>query len=176
MESDSKDAPAKARGSSKLILLVVVVLVIAAGSAAGSIVYMSRMLPSAQAGARPASRAAVEETPSSEHSSEGEGAPGVAMAIEGLIVDVKHGSTGEIHHLKVGLSVEIAARIPEEELKHLTPRVRDAAITYLRSLTLEEVTDAAKFDDLRRELRERVAKALGRIKVGKVLFTDFVAQ
>jgi flagellar basal body-associated protein FliL len=97
------------------------------------------------------------------------------LTLEALVIDIK-GEAEEIHHVKVGLAIELTKKIPEEELKSYVPRARHAAIGYLRGLTYAEAASPKHFDTLRSELGEAVAKAVGKSNVSKVLFTDFVVQ
>jgi flagellar basal body-associated protein FliL len=91
-------------------------------------------------------------------------------------VDVREGQ-GPLHHLKITLAIELAAKPKdEEEFKRLTPRARDAAIEFTRALTFDEVTTPKRFEGIRADLGERVAKAIGKSRVKRVLFTDFVVQ
>ncbi len=73
----------------------------------------------------------------------------MAAAFEPLIVDVMDGE-GTAHHLKLGLSAELAEGVTEDEFKLLMPRGREAAISYLRSLSFEEITNRKKFAKLRK--------------------------
>jgi flagellar basal body-associated protein FliL len=102
--------------------------------------------------------------------------PAEILTLDPLIVDVREGQ-GPLHHLKVTLAIEFATKSKdEEELKKLTPRARDAAIEFTRALTFDEVTTPKLFEGIRTDLGERVAKAIGKSRVKRVLFTDFVVQ
>jgi flagellar basal body-associated protein FliL len=101
-------------------------------------------------------------------------AAGVAQ-LDNIVVDLRE-SNGELHHLKVGIAIELKGEMHGEEFKRYEPRARDASITYLRSLTFEEVTTPANLERIRTTLGERIASAVGRTHVRKILFTDFVAQ
>jgi flagellar basal body-associated protein FliL len=102
--------------------------------------------------------------------------PVETLTLDPLIVDVREGQ-GPLHHLKVTLAIELATKSKdEEELKKLTPRARDAAIEFTRALTFDEVTTPKLFEGIRADLGERVAKAIGKSRVKRVLFTDFVVQ
>lgn len=178
-EDDSLIPPKK----SKLGLILGVVggvLVLVAGAAAG--LFLGPSLfggPSAAAaGAPPAAHAplapnAVNAAPKSAQP----GAPEkiVTATFEPLIVDVMD-SDGMAHHLKVGLSAELAEGVTADEFKLLMPRGREAAITYLRSLSFEDVTSPKKYGRLKRELIRNVTKAIGENKLHRLLIVDFVAQ
>jgi flagellar basal body-associated protein FliL len=100
---------------------------------------------------------------------------GIVAALDPIIVDIRE-ANGDMHHLKVGLAVELGKGVSDEEFKRQTPRIRDTAISYLRSLKFDEISSPSKFDPIRTELGERIAHASGKAKVQRVLFTDFVAQ
>jgi flagellar basal body-associated protein FliL len=102
--------------------------------------------------------------------------PAETVTLEPLVVDIREGQ-GPLHHLKVTLAIELASKPKdEEEMKRLIPRARDAAIEFTRALTFDEATTPKQFEGIRAELGERVAKAIGKARVKKVLFTDFVVQ
>lgn len=161
-----KAVPVK-KGPPTIVLLLGAVIATGASAAAGAVLGPSL------AGNKPA--AAAHGAPAASASSSDDGPPGEAATLEPIIVDVREAS-GELHHLKVGLAIELGHGVTEEEFKKLVPRLRDAAISYLRSLPFDEVTTPAKFDPIRTELGERIAKAAGKDKIKRVLFTDFVAQ
>lgn len=100
---------------------------------------------------------------------------GPTHTIDPVIVDVKD-SDGGLHHVKVGIAVELDKDIKEEDFEKYVPRARDAAILYLRSLSFDKVTKTDEFEGIRQELGKRVLAALGEKRAKKVLFTDFVVQ
>ena len=87
-----------------------------------------------------------------------------------------HDKEGAIHHLKVGLAIEMPHGKLEAELKNYTPRGREAAIALLRSKEWDEITSPKLFESLKKELSEHVSEAIGKERVSRVLVTDFVAQ
>jgi flagellar basal body-associated protein FliL len=155
------------KGPPTIVLLLGAVIATGASAAAGAVLGPSL------AGNKPV--AAVHGAPATSASSSEDGPPGEAATLEPIIVDVREAS-GELHHLKVGLAIELGHGVTEEEFKKLVPRLRDAAISYLRGLPFDEVTTPSKFDPIRTELGERIAHAAGKDKIKRVLFTDFVAQ
>lgn len=106
---------------------------------------------------------------------EKEDEPVEVAPLDPIVVDIRD-DQGVLHHLKMGVSVELAKAMPEEEIKKLMPRARDAAIEYTRALPYTEVIDNKRFGEIRKELLERVTKALGKSRVKKVNITDFVVQ
>lgn len=96
--------------------------------------------------------------------------------LDPLVIDVRDES-GDNHHVKIGIALEVAGELHEEEWKvEVVPKVRDASIAYLRSLHYEEAANSAKFETIRTELQERISKAVKKPKVRKVFFVDFVVQ
>jgi flagellar basal body-associated protein FliL len=159
-ESAPKKAPAK---TGKMLLILGAVLATGGSAAAGALIGPGLVAKSHAAPAASASAA---------HESD---EAGEAAALDPIIVDVRE-ANGEMHHLKVGIAIELGKGVTEEEWKRAVPRIRDAAISYLRSLKFDDIASSAKFDPIRTELGERIAHAAGKIKVHRVLFTDFVAQ
>jgi flagellar basal body-associated protein FliL len=149
------------RGGLGIVIVLLSALCSAAGAAFGP-VLVSRIVKPAAAAEAPAEKA---EEP-----------PAESLTLDPLIVDVREGQ-GPLHHLKVTIAIELDAKPKdEEEMKRLTPRARDAAIEYTRALTFDEVTTPKLFEGIRTDLGERVAKAIGKSRVKRVLFTDFVVQ
>jgi len=95
--------------------------------------------------------------------------------IPAVVVDLRDGE-GRIKHLKVGLTAELGEHAAVEDLKLVIPRGREAAITYLRSLSFEEVSDAQHFVAIKDELGKRVIESLGEERVHRIVLTDFVVQ
>jgi flagellar basal body-associated protein FliL len=156
------------KGLPGIVLMLGAIIATGASAAAGAVLGPALAGNKAQAGvhgAAPAASSAGEEADT----------PGEAAALEPIVVDVRE-ANGELHHLKVGIAIELGHGVTEEQFKHLVPRMRDAAISYLRALPFDEITTPAKFDAIRTELGEQIAHAAGKDKVRRVLFTDFVAQ
>lgn len=183
MSNDDSLAPPKKSKLGLILGIVGGVLVLVAGAAAGLILGPSLFggPPTAAAEAPQTAKAAG---PAADHAApkgaKGEQLPTapekiVAAAFEPLIVDVMD-SDGVAHHLKVGLSAELADGVTAEEFKLLMPRGREAAISYLRSLSFEDVTSPKKYAKLKKELVKNVSKAIGENKLHRLLIVDFVAQ
>jgi len=151
----------KGLGGMGIVVVVLTAICSTAGAAFGPMIT-SRVKPASPPAA--ASAEPVEEPPAE------------SITLDPLIVDVREGQ-GPLHHLKVTLAIELASKPKdEEEMKRLIPRARDAAIEFTRALTFDEVTTPKRFESIRADLGERVAKAIGKARVKKVLFTDFVVQ
>jgi flagellar basal body-associated protein FliL len=165
--------PAKKSGS-KLGLIAAVVLLVGAAAAGG--LYGGKLMQKPAAAAKHAPEeegeaAAEEEEAPAKKPTE---APKASAALPALVVDVRD-KDGDIHHLKIAISFELG-EVPEDEFAKCMPRGREAALIYLRGLSFEQVTDAKQFEKLRKELTEKVAEAVGKKRVKRVLLTDFVAQ
>src|SRR5690606_10962208 len=96
-----------------------------------------------------------------------------SVSFEPIVIDIGS-KRGARHHLKVGLAAELRDGVTEEDFKAVSPRGREAALTYLRTLDFSVVTDPTKYKEIRRELSKRIKKALGEDKVHRVLLVDFV--
>jgi flagellar FliL protein len=167
-EEEADGVPKKSgKSGGKLFLIIGAVIATGGSAAAGAVLGPSLAKGHAQAAAAASASAAA-----GDHGAE-EG--GSVQALDPIIVDIRE-ANGDMHHLKVGLAVELAKGVTDEEFKRQTPRIRDSAISYLRSLKFDEISSPSKFDPIRSELGERIAHASGRAKVQRVLFTDFVAQ
>jgi flagellar basal body-associated protein FliL len=186
-EAAATSSATPSSGKGKSIALIVGVIVLAAASAAGGAVAYQRLLaPKAAAPAGGEKHAAkaehaeeAEEEDDSHAEAHGEGHKPPTVQIEAFVVDLRNGE--EMHNLRIGLALEMKDPVEKEEeakemVKEVTPRARDAAITYLRAVPPEEMTDPAKLEEIRAELVKRIKKAIPKPKVKHVLFTDFVVQ
>lgn len=167
-DAKSKDDVGKS-GSGKghfVALGVMALILVGASSAAGAVVapMLSKTAPHAEKKDAADDEPEVEEIPTVE-----------TMTLEAIIVDIR-GENGEVHHLKIGLAIELKVKVGEEEMKGFVPRARDAAITYLRSLSPSDVTSNQRYENLRKELGDRLTKAIGKKFVKGILITDFVVQ
>jgi flagellar basal body-associated protein FliL len=171
-ENDGNEQPVVEKKSRKRLLGVLVTSVLIVGAGVAGTVLGPRLL---------SSQAETEETESAPSHSEKESSEGEEegpvnpMAMPAIIVDV-HDKQNQPHHMKVGLTIELAGGVTKEEFERYTPRGREAAITYLRSKTFDELTEPAQFPVVTKELYERIAKAMGEKHVKRVVITDFVAQ
>lgn len=100
-----------------------------------------------------------------------------SIKLDPIVVDLRH--DGAVRHLKVGLSLEPAHTGGGHGgggIEPYLPRGREAAITYLRSLTFDEATNPKAFERIRGELEQRIIAAIGKSRVGRIVVTDYVAQ
>jgi flagellar basal body-associated protein FliL len=164
--SESKEKqPAAPRGGPGLIGMVLPAL-FAAGAAFGGAKF-------AGAGAHGGAEAAT-----TEHA-EVPKPPGPTLALEPFLLSVTDVNK-KSHPMKVTIAIEFDGAEPKGEkeddsLKGLTPRIRDAALGFLRTVTYEEAIDAAGGSKMRTEMLERLRSA-GATKAEHILITDLVIQ
>lgn len=94
---------------------------------------------------------------------------------EAIVIDL-YDSEKILHHLKVGMTVELHDGVAPEDFTRYVPRGREAAISYLRGLSFEEATNPKGFTAVRDHLSATVRAAVGSERVVRVVVTDFVAQ
>jgi flagellar basal body-associated protein FliL len=150
-------APAK-KGAGGMIMGIVLPALLAGGAAYGA----SRAAAKAPA-AHAEAPAHAEVHP-----------PGPTVALEPFLVSVADGSK-KSHPLKLSVAVEFGTHDKEDVLKPFTPRIRDAILSYVRTLSYEDAVDAQRSEKLRSELLDRCHKA-GAVTAERVLITDLVSQ
>lgn len=182
--SEEADKPADAAAPKKsklglIIGIVVGVVTLVGGSVAGAVLGPKLL----------GSEDAAQDDPSGDHegsdksqksekksSREGKAPERIVTAdIPPVVVDLRD-TEGRIRHLKVGLTAELGDKVTAEEFKLVIPRGREAALTFLRALSFEEVSDAQQFIAIRDELAKRVTEAVGEERVHRMMLTDFVLQ
>ena len=180
MADDKKPADAKkdekaeaaGGGKGKTIILVVVVLLVAVLSSVGGALVAPKLMGQPAAAEKPKPKHNAEEADEEE---EAETPIFSTLPLDSMIVDVRN-DEGEFHHLKISVALEIKVKVPEEELKGFVPRARDAQLTYLRTLSPADVVSTKRYETIRKELSDRIIKAVGKKFVKKILITDFVVQ
>jgi flagellar basal body-associated protein FliL len=108
--------------------------------------------------------------------------PGPTVALDPFLV-VTLDVAKKTHPMKVTLAVEFEPNPKEakegegkeDTLKGFTPRIRDAALSYLRVMTYEDAMDNTHSDKMRADLLERF-RAAGAVGATRVLVTDLVVQ
>ncbi len=101
--------------------------------------------------------------------------PGPTVALDPFLVSVPD-AKGKSHPMKLSVAVEFGGLVHDEAaLKAFVPRIRDAVLAYMRTLSYEEALESAHSDKLRDELLERCKKA-GASGAERVLITDLVSQ
>jgi flagellar basal body-associated protein FliL len=99
--------------------------------------------------------------------------PGPTLPLEPFLVTISDAAKKQ-HPMKVTLAIEFDGGTKEDTLKAFTPRVRDAALSFLRTMPYEDAIDP-KTDKVRAELLERV-RQIGATHAERVLITDLVVQ
>ena len=100
--------------------------------------------------------------------------PGPTVSLEPFVL-LTPDSGKKMHAMKVTVAIEFEEKVKEDIMKSYTPRVRDAALGYLRALTYEDAIDGAKSDKIRADLLERF-RTVGAVAASRVLITDLVVQ
>jgi flagellar basal body-associated protein FliL len=114
----------------------------------------------------------VQAAPAASHVEEAK-PPGPTLALEPFVVTIPDANK-KVHPMKVTVAIEFDAKAKEEELKSLTPRIRDASLGYFRTLTYEEVIEPTASDKMRPEVLEKLRTA--GTGAERVLITDLVVQ
>ncbi len=184
-EKKEEAPPAAGKGKSKLLAIVGLLVVVGVSSVAGAALspIIGPRVAGAPAPPKPPKAHAppkedgdpAEEEDEGDEAEKGKKESHGLTSLEAAVVDLRD-STGETHHLKIAIAIEVKAEIPEEEVKVFVMRAKDAEITYLRTLSYEEVTDHAKFEQIRKELSIRVLKVFGKKHGKKMLITEYVVQ
>ncbi len=84
--------------------------------------------------------------------------------------------TGDLRHVKVGLTIELPETTNEKEFASYVPRAREAAIGYFRTRDFEQLSDPKNFVQVVKDLNKEIASAVGKKRCKRVVITDFVAQ
>jgi len=79
-------------------------------------------------------------------------------------------------YLSTTVGLQVTSEAARESVDSAQPLIKDALITYLSSLTIEELTDASTRDDIRVAIRGLVNQTIAPQNVEAVLFLDFVLQ
>jgi flagellar basal body-associated protein FliL len=155
--ADKKAAP---RGGAVGLVLTGL---IAGGAAFGG----ARAAAGRSAGHAPPAPAAASHTPRV-------GPPGYTLALEPFLV-MAADTNRRAHPMRVVLAVEFDQTVREEGARVFVSRIRDASLTYLRTITYEAASDPERMEQLRTHLLERV-QSTGATGVTRVLLTDLVVQ
>jgi flagellar basal body-associated protein FliL len=157
--SDDKQKQAPPRADGPTLLGMVLPAVFAAGAAFGG-----ARLAGGHHAAAPASSEQAESTRP----------PGPTLALEPFLLTVTD-ANHKGHPMKVTIAIEFESATKEETLKTLTPRIRDATLGYLRTLTYEASVDPTGGDKLRTDVLDHL-KTSGVPAAEHVLITDLVIQ
>lgn len=100
--------------------------------------------------------------------------PGPTIALEPFLVSVTD-EAGKAHPMKLSVAVEFSSAAKEETLRPYVPRIRDAILAHMRTLSYEDAVSSQHSDKLRGELLERCQK-VGALAAERILITDLVSQ
>jgi flagellar basal body-associated protein FliL len=188
--SEEPEKPAEGaapkKGKAGLIIGIVIAgVTLVGGSVAGAVLGPKLLGGSDEAAEKPAKSEKSSKGHKSEKSekseSHGEGDEGEGpekitnVDVSPVVVDLRD-ADGRIRHLKVGLTAELSEKVTPEEFKLYAPRGREALLTYLRTLTFEDVSDPPHFLIIKEEIAKRVIEAVGEDRVHRLMLTDFVLQ
>jgi flagellar basal body-associated protein FliL len=79
-------------------------------------------------------------------------------------------------YLSTTVGLQVSTERARESLTEAQPLIKDMLITYLSSLTIEELTDVDRGEHIRASIRSLVNKAVAPQEVEAVLVLDFVLQ
>jgi len=183
-EEATAAAPAPKKSKTGLIIGIVIAMITLIGGSVAGAVLGPRLMGRPDDEAADDGESSAHESKSEESSGhEGktkakgkkEGEKIVSVEIPPIVVDLRD-ADGRIRHLKVGMAAELAETVNVEEFKLVSPRGREATLSYLRSLTFEEVSDPAKYASIKDEISKRMIDSIGADKVHRILLVDFVLQ
>ncbi|MBL8606006.1 MAG: flagellar basal body-associated FliL family protein [Myxococcales bacterium] len=100
--------------------------------------------------------------------------PGPTVALEPFLLTLP-AADKKPHAMRLTLAIEFDSHTKEDAIKAFTPRIRDAVLTYLRSMSYEEMADRDKQEKVRKEILERI-HASGALSAERILVTDLVLQ
>ncbi|MFO0611655.1 MAG: flagellar basal body-associated FliL family protein [Polyangiaceae bacterium] len=159
-DAQSKDggatAAGKKKGGSAAIVGVVVTALLSGGAAFAGVKVASRSTHPA----------AIEPPPIEP--------PGPTVQMDPFIATVLD-SEHKPHALKLTLAIELKHDAKDEEFKTFIPRARDAVLTHVRGLSLEDVATAEGIEELRKVLLEKV-HSVGAHAAEHILVTDLITQ
>jgi flagellar protein FliL len=104
---------------------------------------------------------------------EGNEVTGPVVALDPFVVNLDE--PGQSRYLKVALELEVAPTA-EEVLTKSKQLIRDAILSHLSGLHLKDTLGAEAKDKLRSDLLAKVTKLIGKDKVKRMFFQDFVVQ
>jgi flagellar basal body-associated protein FliL len=175
MATDEEPEQPKVEKSPKRLLGILVISVLIAGAAVTGTLLGPRLLAKRAAAATDSNTESVDAGKGGEGSENAEPEPNNPQAFAPIVVDVKN-KRGEMHHMRVGITIELTDKATKEEFERYQPRGREAAIGYLRSKTFDELTESTEFENIAKQLNETIIRAMGERRCNRVVVTDYVAQ
>jgi flagellar basal body-associated protein FliL len=100
--------------------------------------------------------------------------PGPTVMLDPFIANVAD-KEGKTHAVKLTIAIELERDAKDEEFKIFIPRARDAVLSYIRTVTYEELGSKEGVDGIRAEILERL-HAAGAMPAQRVLVTDLISQ
>lgn len=175
MENEDEEVPEqpKVEKSPRRTMGLLVITVLVVGAAVTGTLLGPRLLPHSAAASE--STAVLVDGGTTETGETTDSEPTNPQAFAPIVVDVKN-KRGEMHHMRVGITAELGEKVTKEEFERFQPRGREAAISYLRSKSFEELTEPSEFESITKQLNERVIHTLGERRCSRVVVTDYVAQ
>jgi flagellar FliL protein len=163
MAAESDETEPKKRGGLLLPLLIGIVLAALGGGGGYWAVTMGPFASDAAEGAATA-EPQEPETP---------GPDVVFLALEPVVISLGPEVRGE--HLMFSAQLEVP-REHEAEVAHLLPRVLDVLNSYLRVISLEEISEPTSLAILRAQILRRIQVVTGPGRVQDLLVTQFVVN
>jgi flagellar FliL protein len=164
MAAESDETSKKKRGGLMLPLIIGVVLAALGGGGGYWAVTMGPFAPE--------DVAAAEDTDTPEET----GMPGpdvVFVPLDPVVISLGPDVRGE--HLMFTAQLEVPTRY-EAEVAHLLPRVLDVLNSYLRVVSLEEISEPTSLAILRAQILRRIQVVTGPGRVQDLLVTQFVVN
>jgi flagellar FliL protein len=160
-QADQTAAPAKRRGTAKLILLIGAALLVLAGG--GAAAFFMGIVPTGSADARQALQSEVAR------------ADIVFVDLPELLVNLN--VTGRrLHFLKIATALEVAGEDQAAVVRQFVPRILDSFHMYLRAITPEELQGAEGVYRIKEELLVRTNEAIRPAQVRDVLVREMLVQ
>jgi flagellar FliL protein len=163
--------PAKPK---KLLLIVVIVLGVVIGGGGGAFVAAPLLAGKPPAAAADSGAHGEEATASEEGGHGEEGSAPVLHLVENMVLNPANSNGSRFLLLSVGLSVKDAAAA--KSLADRDAEVRDVVLGIMGTRTIEELTDIARRDSLKAEIRTAVRERFGDGAAREVYFPQFVIQ
>lgn len=173
-ETTAEDEVEKPKsGKKKMIIIAVAALVLLVGAGAGGAWFMGLF-----GGAGGHGSAVDDHAETTEHAAEEtakQRSEIVFVDIPDILVNL-HSLGQRPRFLKLKVALEVENDGVASEVTALMPRVMDSFQTYLRALTIDEVSGSGGLGRLKEELTARVNLALAPAQVGDVLIKEMLVQ
>jgi len=162
--AEEEETSEKKKGGLLLPLLIGIVLAAVGGGGGYWAVTMGPLAPEDVASADKPEEAQGDEMP---------GPDVVFLPLEPVVISLGPEVRGE--HLMFTAHLEVPSKY-EAEVAHLVPRVLDVLNSYLRVISLEEISDPTSLATLRAQILRRIQVVTGPGRVQDLLVTQFVVN